>query len=239
MVAATVSYAPEHADWPVPSWTRGSRPRAVAAVSSSSPPQAAKLSGDRLTLCASRGYAGGDMSVNFRYDEDKFRELILYIAHKCSDDRGFGDTRLNKVLFFSDAFALQYLGEPVTGARYQKLPYGPAPRALLPVRRAMEAEGDLRTERVGDPPRTVTMALRGPDMSHFSEAEMELIDEVIGIFEGKTAALVSRLSHLNSPGWNLVETHEDIPLESQLLSTSSPPPEVLERGRELAQRFGW
>ena len=75
-------------------------------------------------------------------------------------------------------------------------------------------------------------------MSHFSEAEMELIDEVIRI-EGKTATLVSHLSHLNSPGWHLVEMHEDIPLESHLLSTSSPPPEVLERGRELAHRFGW
>ena len=98
------------------------------------------------------------MAVEFRYDEDKFRELILYIAHKCSDNPGFGDTRLNKVLFFSDAFALQYLGEPVTGARYQKLKYGPAPRALLPVRREMEAAGDLRTELVDDPPRTVTTA---------------------------------------------------------------------------------
>jgi hypothetical protein len=177
--------------------------------------------------------------VEFQYDEGKFRELILYIAHRCADDDDFGDTRLNKVLFFSDAFALQYLGKPITGARYQKLKFGPAPRALLPVRRELEAEGHVRTELVGDPPRTVTIPLRGPDMSRFSEAEMELVDEVIGIFEGKTATLVSRLSHLNSPGWNLVEMHENIPLESQLLSTSSPPPEVLERGRELAQRYGW
>ena len=172
------------------------------------------------------------MPVEFRYDEDKFRELVLYVAHRCADDRGFGDTRLNKILFFSDVFALQYLGEPITGARYQKLKFGPTPRALLPVRRGMEAEGALRTETVGDPPRTVTIALRGADMSHFSDAEVELIDEVIGLFEGKTATLVSHLSHLNSPGWNLVEMHEDIPLESQLLSTGSPPPEVLERGRE-------
>ncbi len=123
------------------------------------------------------------MPVEFRYHQDKFRELILYIAHKCADDQAFGDTRLNKVLFFSDAFALQYLGEPITGARYQKLKHGPAARALLPVRGEMEAHGDLRTELVGDPARRVTVALRGPDMSRFSEAEMELIDEVIRIFQ--------------------------------------------------------
>jgi hypothetical protein len=177
--------------------------------------------------------------IEFQYDADKFRELVVYIAHRCADDRAFGDTRLNKVLFFSDAFALQYLGAPITGARYQKLKYGPAPRALLPARRELEEEGDVRVEHVDDPPRTVTVALRGPDLSLFSKDELEVVDQVIDLFEGRTATLVSHLSHLNSPGWNLVEMHEDIPLESQMLSTKAPPPEVIERGRELAERFGW
>lgn len=177
--------------------------------------------------------------IEFQYDEDKFRELVLYVAHRCADDPNFGDTRLNKVLFFSDAFALQHLGQPITGARYQKLKYGPAPRALLPVRREMEAQGDVRIEKRGDPARTVTVPLRGADMSLFSEAELELVDEVVNVFANRTATLVSHLSHLNSPGWNLVEMNEDIPLESQLISNKAPPPAVLERGRELAERFGW
>jgi hypothetical protein len=50
----------------------------------------------------------------FQYDADKFRELVLYIAHRCAENQKFGDTRLNKVLFFSDAFALQHLGQPIT-----------------------------------------------------------------------------------------------------------------------------
>lgn len=177
--------------------------------------------------------------VEFVYDKGKFTELVLYVAQQCADDARFGDTRLNKILFFSDAFALQHLGEPITGARYQKLKHGPAPRALLPARREMEEHGDVKVERVGDPPRTVTIALRDPDMSLFTEDEVKLIDEVINVFEGRTAALVSRLSHLNSPGWNLVEIHEDIPLESQLISQKAPPDEVLERGRVLAKRYAW
>ena len=177
--------------------------------------------------------------TDFEYDADKFRELVVHIAHRCADDPGFGDTRLNKVLFFSDAFALQHLGAPITGARYQKLKFGPAPRALLPARRELEEQGHVRVERVGEPARTVTVPLRGPDLSVFSKDELELVDQVISLFEGRTATLVSHLSHLNSPGWNLVEMHEDIPLESQFLSTKAPPPEVLARGRELAERFDW
>lgn len=177
--------------------------------------------------------------VEFVYDKDKFRELVLYVAQRCADDALFGDVRLNKILFFSDAYALQHLGEPITGARYQKLELGPAPRALLPVRHEMEEDGEVRIERVGDPARTVTVALRDPDLSLFTQDEIGLIDEVINLFEGKTATLVSHLSHLNSPGWNLVELNEDIPLESQMLSGGAATPEVLERGRELAGRYGW
>jgi hypothetical protein len=177
--------------------------------------------------------------IEFQYDKDKFRELVLYVAQRCSDDPKFGDTRLNKVLFFSDAFALQYLGDPITGARYQKLKHGPAPRALLPVRRELEEEGAVEVRHVGDPPRTVTVALREPDMSAFSEEEIDVVDQVIGLFEGRTATRVSHLAHLNSPGWNLVELYEDIPLESQLISPKTPPEDVLERGRELAKLYDW
>lgn len=184
-------------------------------------------------------YADGSPMAEFQYDADKFRELIVYVAQRCADDSMFGDTRLNKVLFFSDAFALQYLGAPITGARYQKLKFGPAPRALLPVRRELINDGAVRVEQAGDPPRTVTVALREADMTLFTKEEVELIDQVVDIFEGRSATLVSHLSHLNSPGWNLVEMREDIPLESQLLSSKSPPPEVLERGRELAARYDW
>ena len=45
----------------------------------------------------------------------KLRELILFIAEQSADDQ-VGDIYLNKVLFFSDALALQRLGKPITGA---------------------------------------------------------------------------------------------------------------------------
>jgi hypothetical protein len=80
---------------------------------------------------------------------DKFQELVLYICSRVEDDPRFGDVHLNKALFFSDAIALQDLGEPITSARYMKQPKGPVAANLLPARRAMEAAGDVEVKMVG------------------------------------------------------------------------------------------
>jgi uncharacterized phage-associated protein len=173
---------------------------------------------------------------NWSQNTDKLRELILFIADRCTEDE-VGDIYLNKVLFFSDAFALQHLGEPITGARYQKLPLGPAARALVPLRNEMIENGDVEVVMVGK--RRVTRALRNPRISVFSEGEIELVERVMDLFRGYSATVVSDASHDLSPGWNLVEIGEDIPLQSQLISTGPPSLEVLQRGRELAEKFGW
>jgi uncharacterized phage-associated protein len=166
----------------------------------------------------------------------KLRELILFVVDRCADEP-VGDIYLNKVLFFSDAFALQHLGEPITGARYQKLAMGPAARALLPLRTEMIHDGDVEVEMVGK--RRVTRALREPDTSVFSTQEVKLVERVMDLFRGYSATVVSNASHVLSPGWNLVDIGEDIPLQSQLLSTEPVSPEILARGRELAEKYGW
>ena len=89
-------------------------------------------------------------------DTAKLRELILFVADRCTEEE-ISDTLLNKVLFFSDAFALQQLGKPITGARYQKQPRGPTARALVPLRDEMIGNGDVEVEMVGT--RRVTRAL--------------------------------------------------------------------------------
>ena len=169
-------------------------------------------------------------------DTAKLRELILFVADRCAEEE-MSDTLLNKVLFFSDAFALQQLGRPITGARYQKQPRGPTARALVPLRNEMIGDGDVRVEMVGT--RRVTHALRKPNTSLFSGNEVELVERVMDLLRGYSATVVSDISHDLSPGWNLVEVGEDIPLETQMISQAPIPAEVLERGSELAQKFGW
>lgn len=176
-----------------------------------------------------------------RMDREKFKELVVYVASKCDGDERFGDTKLNKVLYFADTLTYQHLGHPLTGARYQRLPQGPAPRALLPIREELSEEGAVRVEKQGDAPwrRTVTVATRDADTSLFTPEELELVDQVIAALGNLSAADVSELSHEHSPGWRLVEDFDDIPYETALISTEPPSPEVIHRGRDLAAKHGW
>ena len=174
------------------------------------------------------------------YNSEKFRELLVYIAER-TGGRTFGDTRLNKTLHFSDFYAYNRLGHSITGARYQKLAYGPAPVALIPVRRELEQEGALRVEarRAGTKPARQTIAQRPANTALFTADELAIVDEVIARMKSMSARRVSDMSHDESPGWNLVEMGEDIPYSTALISNEKPPDRVVARGRELAARFGW
>jgi hypothetical protein len=46
-------------------------------------------------------------------DEQKMKELILYISQKCADDTKFGATKLNKILYFSDFLAYASMAHPL------------------------------------------------------------------------------------------------------------------------------
>src|SRR4051794_3864926 len=79
---------------------------------------------------------GGDMADQIA-DDDKLRELIIYISERCETDPRFGAVNLNKILFYSDFVAYGKTGKSITGQPYQRLKQGPAPKRLLPVRREM------------------------------------------------------------------------------------------------------
>jgi hypothetical protein len=151
-----------------------------------------------------------------------------------------GSTKLNKLLFFSDFRAYAELGEPITGARYQKLQFGPAPRALVPVRDELVANGVARfQDRPVEDMNDVLEPLRDPSLALFSEDEMGIADAVFEEMRPLNATASSDLSHLKSAGWRVVDWKEDIPYESAFVNTDPAPPEIVELGRKLAARYGW
>src|SRR5437867_4342841 len=112
------------------------------------------------------------------FEKERFVELLLYYS-KRGHDEGLviGATKLNKLLFFSDFRAFARFGKPLTGARYQKLQWGPAPRALLPIRTELIESGQVKPSDPEDW-NYVLEPCREPDMSLFSEKELFVIDEV-------------------------------------------------------------
>jgi hypothetical protein len=168
-------------------------------------------------------------------NEARYRELVLYICQKCATDPKFGATKLNKILYFSDFLAYATLGEPVTGFEYQRLPNGPAPRRMLPMRDDMEKRRDLGFQIVslrGGHTQHRAVNLRAPDLGVFTAAQIALVDRVIEELWDLDAGAVSELSH-RMMGWKLADLNETIPYETVFIS-GEPLTEVdVQRAREL------
>jgi len=174
-----------------------------------------------------------------RPDDDKFRELILYIATRCEEDPYFGKTKLNKILFYADFTAYGELGAPITGQEYMRLDHGPGPRRMKPMLDRMleqhdvsvqhEAKASFRQERV--------VAGRRPDLTLFSEPQLAIVNRVIRALWGRTNSRVSEISHANL-GWKLTRDKETIPYETVFLSDRPLTDEEIEHGHRLATELG-
>jgi hypothetical protein len=153
------------------------------------------------------------MMANLVADERKLAELILYISEKCGNDPTFGAIKLNKILCFSDFLFYAYNDRGITNVEYQKLPNGPAPRRLLPVRDELIKNGELAVQEVAlksGHTQKRTVNLRKANLTIFSGAEIAQVDRVIESMQDATAELVSDMSH-NLVGWLVVEDGETIP----------------------------
>lgn len=167
----------------------------------------------------------------FELDRSKFDELIVYVAAQERTDPCFGDTMLNKVLYFADVLAYRRTGRPITGAAYQRLDNGPAPRALLPARKRLCQARAISHTPSRSLSRAKIEALRPADLALFTDGEIAIVDEVIEICRGMTAGDLSELSHRWSAGWNLVGDRETIPYQTALIATEGPSDAALARAR--------
>lgn len=184
-----------------------------------------------------------DKHLSFRIEvphgQQKFRELIIYIAARCRDAEFFGATKLNKILYRADFEAFRRFGEPITGAAYFRLPKGPAPKALLPVRRELEAEGAITVEYrpLGNMVQERVVPLRDAHSDLFTGDELALVDRVIEQLWDQTAEEASDASH--DIVWRTRQDLDRIPYEAAYLSDEPITEEEIRRSKELARQLGW
>jgi hypothetical protein len=183
---------------------------------------------------------GGAMAVEQSYDEAKFTELLLYVARQLEGDPEGGAVKLNKALWWAECASVRMYGRSISGAEYQKLKQGPAPRRLLPVRARLIAAGDAELHDgwyMGY--RQVRLVVtREPNLGLISAEEKELVDQVIVALRGRNALELSAESH-EEMGWRMVDFGDTIPIESAYLAKTSPiTPTIRDHARELAARHG-
>jgi hypothetical protein len=156
-------------------------------------------------------------------NENKFRELVLFIARRSEGDPRFGAIKLNKLLFYSDFLAYLELGYPITGQPYFALENGPAPRYMVRVREQMVKSKEIAIARKptlsGVQERV--LALREPDPNKFTPAEIDLVTKLLDACRGQSGTELSELSH-RFAGWRLAGDREDIPYEVALVGNRKP-----------------
>ena len=177
------------------------------------------------------------------FNQRKFKELILYLAEKCSDDILWGATKLNKQLFFCDFLAYQQSGQSITGADYMALDKGPVPRRFLPIRAQMVADEDIIIEQRQYQTRIVP--LRQPDLSQFTDNEHQLIDTVVLALKDSTADQVSDLSH-RFIGWqaaiaegSATNNHVTIPYGTVFVRRPTLTEQELQDALAMACKYEW
>jgi Protein of unknown function (DUF4065) len=175
-----------------------------------------------------------DMDADLR-----LRELILYIAAKCSDDPKFNATKLNKILYFADFLSFRDHGEPITGAEYLKLEHGPAPKAMKRIQEELIQSCEIEIERrkIIDYSRNVVVAKGAANLASFTERDLKLVNMVIEELWGRTASEVSEASH--GIAWQVANMQDSIPYEAALLSDEALTPDDVQWAEEQIAAYEW
>lgn len=178
--------------------------------------------------------------MDVRYDEARFTEMVVLVADRLRADLRGGATKLNKVIFFAEFTHLRRHGTVISGCEFQKLPHGPAPRQLLPIRNRLieNDEAALVEEDFLGRPQLRLLPKRTADLSAFTPDQLKTIDDVLEQLADMTASQVSELSH-EEPGWNLTEISETIPYATAFLDTpQASTPTSRRLSKKVAQRYG-
>ena len=155
------------------------------------------------------------------YSNEKTEQLLLYICDKMKDEKGFGSTVLNKVLYYVDSINYLHTGEPLSDLTYIKQKNGPTPKPsqFLPLRTHLISEGKLKVNLVDFFGRTQKRpeCLINPNLERFTANEVSLIDRIIDQFKEIDGTLASHISH-QEPAWEIANSMEELPFYTFLLT---------------------
>jgi uncharacterized phage-associated protein len=140
------------------------------------------------------------MQENFQFDREKFKDVVHYVVDHVSANYGteaLGNTKLHKVLYYSDMLKYLDSGHPLTGAEYQRQKFGPTARHLTWALKELEAEGRVTVTKRNyyGYRKSEYHSHKNPDVTRLSETDRELIEHMTAFVCAKTAAEISDFSH--------------------------------------------
>jgi len=144
----------------------------------------------------------------------RLHNIVHYVISK-ADYRKVGKTKLNKILWFADREFMRKHIDTITHSQYIKMPYGPVPKKIDKILKALEREQNIISKEVqlGATVQKSFISLKEPDISMFTPEEISILDKYIyGISEKFTASEISEISH--DEDWESAEIGEVIPVET-------------------------
>jgi uncharacterized phage-associated protein len=184
-------------------------------------------------------------------DDAKMKELILYVAEACEKDEKFGAIKLNKILFYADFLSYLRRGKSITGQEYFALDEGPAPKRFVPIREQMVKAREIAVQSRDyfGHPQTRVLALNHPVvLKRLDQADIAIVNQVIGALKDKGAKEVSEQSH-KFAGWRVAYSKGSktrMRYSMALFDTKglwnidspSLPPALVEYGKRLHRKLG-
>lgn len=154
------------------------------------------------------------MKKNGQDTLERLQALMHYVCAKAEPTQ-LGRVKLNKVPWYADTVAYALHGKSITGERYIKRQHGPVPARFMPAQRQLEKDGKIvqGTATIFNLTKHEFTSIAEPDLSMFSAADMEIINQAIEhVCNQHTATSVSQETHNDI--WKLAEIGEEIPLQT-------------------------
>lgn len=138
-------------------------------------------------------YPADQLSGNQQLDITKILSAIRFFCN----ETGQFVTKINKLLFYADFKHFKEYSLSITGSRYVRITYGPVPNNYQFYIAFLEASKLISIEEVffnGNAAEKI-ISTEKPDLSIFSDTELQVLLEVKKYFKGFTAKKISDFSH--------------------------------------------
>jgi putative zinc finger/helix-turn-helix YgiT family protein len=139
-------------------------------------------------------YSADQLSGNRLLDINKLLSVIRFFCH----ESGQFITKINKLLFYVDFKHFKEYSLSITGSRYVKITYGPVPKNYQFYIAFLESNKLIFIKEVffdnGNSGEEI-ISIEKPDLSIFSDTELQILLEVKKYFKGFSAKKISDFSH--------------------------------------------
>jgi putative zinc finger/helix-turn-helix YgiT family protein len=153
---------------------------------------------DSTIIVSFGNYEPNEYSGYRKLDLERLYNAILFFCKE-----GVLKTKLNKLLFYADFKHYKEYALSITGARYARIPFGPAPDnyeiyyGALSSQKAIEFMEEVYPPKYGGEPVVgeIIKAAKKPDLSLFTASELRIMASVQEDFKEYNAREITEFSH--------------------------------------------